>query len=31
LKIDPGSSWASIARRELSKLRDSAIVRGSRE
>lgn len=31
LKIDPGSSWASIARRELGKLRDSTIVRGSRE
>jgi tetratricopeptide (TPR) repeat protein len=31
LKIDPGSSWAAIARRELSKLRDSAIVRGSRK
>ena len=31
LKIDPGSSWATIARRELSKLRDSTIVRGSRD
>ncbi len=31
LKIDPNSSWAAIARRELAKLRDSAIVRGARE
>lgn len=31
LKIDPNSSWAAIARRELLKLRDSTIVRGSRE
>lgn len=31
LKIDPSSSWAAIARRELAKLRDSAIVRGTRE
>ena len=31
LKIDPSSSWAAIARRELSKLRDSAIVRGNRK
>ena len=29
LKVDPNSSWASIARRELAKLRDSAIVRRS--
>ena len=27
LKIDPSSSWATIARRELAKLRESAIVR----
>lgn len=27
LKIDPSSSWAAIARRELGKLRESAIVR----
>ena len=31
LKVDPSSSWAVIARRELSKLRDSAIVRGYRK
>jgi tetratricopeptide (TPR) repeat protein len=31
LKIDPSSSWAAIARRELSKLRDSAIVGGTRK
>jgi tetratricopeptide (TPR) repeat protein len=31
LKIDPSSSWAAIARRELSKLRDSTIVDGARE
>ena len=30
LKVDPGSSWAAIARRELAKLKDAAIVR-SRE
>lgn len=30
LKIDPNSAWASIARRELAKLRDSTIVRGLR-
>jgi len=29
LKLDPGSTWAAIARRELAKLRDSAIVPGS--
>jgi tetratricopeptide (TPR) repeat protein len=28
LKLDPNSSWASIARRELAKLKDSTIVRG---
>ncbi len=28
LKIDPNSSWASIARRELEKLKDATIVRG---
>jgi tetratricopeptide (TPR) repeat protein len=27
LKLDPGSSWASIARRELDKLRRSTLVR----
>ncbi len=27
LKMDPGSSWAAIARRELDKLKDAAIVR----
>lgn len=31
LQLDPGSSWAAIARRELDKLRKSALVRpGSR-
>jgi tetratricopeptide (TPR) repeat protein len=29
LKLDPGSSWAEIARRELDKLRESTIVRGA--
>ena len=28
LKVDPGSSWSAIARRELAKLKDAAIVRG---
>lgn len=28
LKLDPNSSWASIARRELDKLKESTIVRG---
>jgi tetratricopeptide (TPR) repeat protein len=28
LKLDPNSSWATIARRELGKLKDSTIVRG---
>lgn len=31
LRIDPASTWSAIARRELAKLRDSAIVRGSRD
>jgi tetratricopeptide (TPR) repeat protein len=30
LKLDPSSQWTGIARRELDKLRDAAIVRGSR-
>jgi len=30
LKLDPGSSWAAIARRELAKLRDSTVVSGAR-
>lgn len=30
LKLDPGSSWAAIAKRELGKLRDSTIVPGAR-
>ncbi len=29
LKLDPGSSWAAIARRELDKLKKSAVVRTS--
>ena len=28
LKLDPSSEWAGIARRELDKLRDAAVVRG---
>jgi len=28
LKLDPSSEWAAIARRELSKLREAAVVRG---
>jgi hypothetical protein len=28
LKLDPSSEWAIIARRELDKLRDAAVVRG---
>jgi tetratricopeptide (TPR) repeat protein len=27
LKLDPASSWAEVARRELAKLRDAAVVR----
>jgi tetratricopeptide (TPR) repeat protein len=30
LKLDPSSSWAAIARRELAKLKESTIVRGPR-
>jgi len=30
LKLDPGSSWAAIAKRELAKLCDSTIVPGAR-
>lgn len=30
LKLDPGSHWANIARRELAKLRESAVVPGTR-
>jgi tetratricopeptide (TPR) repeat protein len=30
LKLDPGSAWGAIARRELEKLRKSTVVRGSR-
>jgi tetratricopeptide (TPR) repeat protein len=30
LKLDPGSHWANIARRELAKLREAAVVPGSR-
>jgi len=28
LKVDPNSSWAIIARRELQKIRDAMMVRG---
>jgi tetratricopeptide (TPR) repeat protein len=28
LKLDPSSEWATIARRELDKLREAAVVRG---
>lgn len=30
LKLDPGSHWAAIARRELARLRDAAIIPGAR-
>ncbi|MBY0503544.1 MAG: tetratricopeptide repeat protein [Bryobacteraceae bacterium] len=30
LKLDPGSSWAQVARRELRKLREATIITGSR-
>ncbi len=30
LRLDAGSSWASIAKRELDKLREAALVRGAR-
>ena len=30
LKLDPGSSWGAIARRELEKLRKSTVVQGAR-
>jgi len=30
LSLDPNSTWAAIARRELEKLKDSTIVRGPR-
>jgi len=30
LKLDPASHWANIARRELAKLREAAVVPGSR-
>lgn len=29
LKLDPSSHWSNIARRELAKLREAAVVRGS--
>jgi hypothetical protein len=29
LKLDPNSHWANIARRELTKLREAAVLRGS--
>lgn len=29
LKLDPSSQWATIARRELNKLREATVVRGS--
>jgi tetratricopeptide (TPR) repeat protein len=29
LKLDPASHWANIARRELTKLREAAVVKGS--
>jgi hypothetical protein len=31
LKLDPNSTWATIARRELGKLKESTIVRGPRD
>jgi len=30
LKLDPGSSWAVIARRELAKLKESTVLHGPR-
>jgi tetratricopeptide (TPR) repeat protein len=30
VKLDPSSQWSTIARRELDKLRNAAVVRGSR-
>jgi hypothetical protein len=30
LKLDPSSSWSTIARRELAKLREATVVQGSR-
>lgn len=30
LKLDPGSSWASIARREMRKLKDVTVIAGAR-
>jgi hypothetical protein len=30
LKLDPTSHWSTIARRELSKLRQEAVLPGSR-
>ncbi|MDX2179719.1 MAG: tetratricopeptide repeat protein [Bryobacteraceae bacterium] len=30
LKLDPGSSWAAIARREMKKLQQAALVEGAR-
>jgi len=30
LRLDPGSAWTAIARRELGKLRDSTIVPGAK-
>ena len=30
VKLDPSSQWAAIARRELTKLREAAVVHGSR-
>ncbi len=31
LKLDPTSTWAAIARREMKKLQDSAVVEGTRK
>jgi Tfp pilus assembly protein PilF len=31
LKLDPASTWANVARRELAKLRDQAVVPGFRQ
>ncbi len=30
VKLDPSSQWAAVARRELAKLREATVVRGSR-
>ena len=31
LTMDPGSAWAAIARRELAKIKEAAILRGPQQ